>query len=395
MPNLSQITAINAPASDLPDIGLGSKEVRDWLRHASPEDELPCSFNDLVSIATHEGGRPYINRTGGWPSIITTWIPYAWENGHRDAAIQLITCALYNTNAAADQVLWPEIIHCSSPSARAAWDKAMPFILRSGFFDIGKKNTLFSKNFAALISDTSYWFTPELIAKWTDSEVLGIATDDKTQARMVGRIVASWLAPETTQGHRLASWCEYYQHIVIAEPNRVSGVILSLAVASEHLSSASMAPIYNALHSTDAYRLIEYMTSIEMDRPYQSVMESSLHYAAAYSAMAKQPFAFAINRLNRTQDKSFLPLRQPEIWSKLDTKTKKSMGCLALSTLSKNDPSWRDWFSSIALDAGLPLEMPMLLDLMQGNPGDFSWPQLVAIHAPYTAAILPDLEIGL
>jgi hypothetical protein len=383
----------NSDADELPEVGLEVKGVREWLRDAEVDEALPAHFNDLVSIATHTTSRPYINKTGTWPEIVTKWVPYAWEHGFHAAATRLITCALYNTNATADQDVWPGMIRKASPAARSAWNAAMPSVLRNGFFEIGKRESNFTKNFRSVISDPSVWFNPGLIAAWTDDEVLGIATEDKRHAKMVGSILAGWLAPEDTLASRLVTWRAFYNKLASTDPARVSGFLHNVAIASSTLDEATTVAIYEELRSEHAYCLLRHLATLASDPP---IPHSVWHpqYVLGYTSMAKAPFSFSLDGMNKLSDAAFIPLRSPDVWQALDSTTKKAMACLSLSTLAVYRASWRDWFRSVAVDAGLSLDLPTLLDTMQDSPGDFSWAQLVAIHAAHTDVALPDLELG-
>lgn len=390
---IPELIAIDAPASDLPKMDIAAKDVRAWLRDSDIEEDHPGHFVDLISIATHSENRPYINLAGTWPTIVEKWVPYAWENGYHDVAIRLITTALYNTNATADQGVWPDLILRASPQARAAWDAAMPAVLRNGFFELGKRESTFTKNFRSLVSNPSYWFSPELISSWTDDEVLSIVTSDKEYVKTIGRILSGWLTPDATREARLITWASFYRNLATKDLLRVSGFLQNAAIASFTLDEPSVLSIYKELHSEHAYLLLEHLTEQVSGDPKRR-LAASFQYVAGYTKMAKAPFYFELSANSKHPDLTFLPLRNPAIWNALDHETKKSMACLSLSTLSLKAPSWRTWFRSVAGDIGLSSDLPTLLETMQDKPGDFSWAQLAAIHAAHTEATLPDLDIG-
>lgn len=368
---------------ELPSIDIDAKEVRYWLRDNLPGTELPCGFNTLVSYASNNALRPYINQAGTWPTIVKQWAGWAWENGYKDAGVRLVTAALFNTNATADQSGWMDM-YCSGHEARRE-------VMREGFKAIlpaalhqsvnGKSH--FFKNISGIMQAAKLWCTRDCIESMSDEQVLTMLKQPCSPEALFHQIVALWLNHPELGHERLNKWTHIYHENI----SSITGAQMARNVGDcapyldeniRHQTFARVAP-----GSNHRLELLKHALKAFKDNKQSTPVKD---VQALYEGIAEVPFEVSDTKdLNGLFDK----LQQKTVWDNLEYQCQRRLAVLVAVALAPASAHWANWYNGTCGKLKLPEDLFSLVGALELK----SWPELVSYHETKIAPVeLPDFN---
>lgn len=372
-------------AEDLPDIGMDGKDVRIWLRDNSPDDELPASFNHLVSYATNSELKPYINHAGTWPLIVKTWVGWAWENNKKEAAVRLVTAALSNTNATADQSVWMDIYEGNDPSRREAMLEAFKEVLPSALHCSLNERSLFSKNISCVLNEADVWCTPGCIESISDEKVLQILKTPCKDSVLFQKITSLWLNDENISDARIAMWSDCYCEHIDSTTGRF--MVENIALCSPKLNDKTRLKLFNKVEPGH-HRFVllkEVLNSFTKARIRPSAHDCS----TLYSNFAEQ--TFELDLFTKKDETFFNNLRAKEVWREIPYERQRRLAILVALYFAATDYSWADWYNEVAPSIHLQPNLFALVSTLELT----SWPELVAQHeTEITKVELPTFDLN-
>lgn len=383
--DLDMLFPYDGPTEDFPEIDMSPRDVRTWLRDSRPGDDLPCCFNTLVSYATNNAFQPYINHEGTWPTIVENWAGWAWDNDYKEAAVRLVTAALFNTNATADQSKWMNLYHRARGGQREAMRESFKAILPAAIHQSVNSRSNFYKNIGCIMKEAQAWCTPECIASMSDEQVLTILKQPCQPPELFQQIVALWVNNPERGHERLEAWKNMYA-AVDSSNIMVGQAAANIGLCSPSLEDSVRLQAYRIVSPGNMHRLSVFQNTVNAFSKARKTLPEA-DYVVLFDGIAEKPFEIASN--NHKESLLFMPLQQENVWSHLGFESQRRLAILVAYAYAPNDEHWAQWYNNVCESLQLPPALYALVSALELS----SWPELVEYHeAKVSSVCLPEFD---